>query len=311
MADLANLDMNLLKVLNILIEEQNVTRAGDRLGRTQPAISNALNRLRNLLGDELLVRGPGGLTLTPRAEALRTPLHDLMQLAEICVSETTQFDPSTTTGVLRIGLPDRLSLPVLPPLVKRLAEAAPGLSLHVKTADRDQTISLFDNDEIDLALGWPDNLPSHLQSEWLFDEELVCVCRNGHPVLSSGNPFDAEALVSYPHIVVSATGGQRAAFDNLLADRGLERRARVFVAGFSAVPELLCTSDMIAVFTKRLAIIFGKSHGLIYKELPLELGPLGHFLVWPSRYDGDPRHSWCRDQIREICGGLDATAETN
>jgi len=82
-ADLANLDMNLLKVLNTLIEEQNVTRAGERLGRTQPAISNALNRLRNLLGDDLLVRGPGGLALTPRAEALRTPLHDLMQLAEI------------------------------------------------------------------------------------------------------------------------------------------------------------------------------------------------------------------------------------
>lgn len=78
--------------------------------------------------------------------------------------------------------------------------------------------------------------------------------------------------------------------------------------GFSAVPELLCTSDMIAVFTKRLAIIFGKSHGLIQSELPLELGPLGHFLVWPSRYDGDPRHSWCRDQIRDICGALDEPA---
>ncbi len=311
MADLANLDMNLLKVLNTLIEEQNVTRTGERLGRTQPAISNALNRLRNLLGDDLLVRGPGGLALTPRAEALRTPLHDLMQLAEICVSETAQFDPSTASGVLRIGLPDRLSLSVLPPLVKRFSEAAPGVSLHVKTADRDQTISLFDDNEIDLALGWPDNLPSHLQSEWLFDEELVCVCRNGHPVLSRSKPFDAEALVSYPHIVVSATGGQRAAFDNLLADRGLERTAKVFVAGFSAVPELLCTSDMIAVFTKRLATIFGQSHGLIHMELPLELGPLGHLLVWPSRFDGDPRHSWCRDQIRDICGALDATTRTN
>ena len=145
--------MNLLKVLDALIKEQNVTRAGERLGRTQTAISNALNRLRKFLGDEFLVRGPGGLTLTSRAEALRNPLNDIMKLAEICLSGGNQFDPMEATGVLRIGLPDRLSLSVLPLLVKKLSETAPGLGLHVKTGDRDQTLSLFEGDEIDLALG--------------------------------------------------------------------------------------------------------------------------------------------------------------
>jgi DNA-binding transcriptional LysR family regulator len=309
LADLKNLNMNLLKVLDALIKEQNVTRAGERLGRTQPAISNALNRLRKLLDDELLVRGSGGLTLTPRAEALRDPLNDIMQLAEICLSEGIQFDPMEATGILRIGLPDRLSLSVLPLLVKKLSDTAPGLGLHVKTADRDQTLSLFENDEIDLALGWPENLPPHLRSEWLFDEELVCVCRRGHPVLSRTRPFDTKALVSFPHVVVSATGGQRAVFDNLLSDRGLERKGKVFVPGFSAVPELLRSSNMLAVFTRGLAVIFGKSHGLEHTELPLDLGPLGHFMVWPARYDSDPRHVWYREQIRSVCGTLDARAD--
>ena len=301
--------MNLLKVLDALIKEKNVTRAGERLGRTQPAISNALNRLRKLLDDELLVRGSGGLTLTPRAEALRDPLNDIMQLAEICLSEGIQFDPMEATGILRIGLPDRLSLSVLPLLVKKLSDTAPGLGLHVKTADRDQTLSLFENEEIDLALGWPENLPPHLKSEWLFDEELVCVCRRGHPVLSKTRPFDTKALVSFPHVVVSATGGQRAVFDNLLADRGLERKGKVFVPGFSAVPELLRSSNMLAVFTRGLAVIFGKTHGLEHTELPLDLGPLGHFMVWPARYDSDPRHVWYREQIRSVCGTLDARAD--
>ena len=308
MADLKNLNMNLLKVLDALIKEKNVTRAGERLGRTQPAISNALNRLRKLLDDELLVRGSSGLTLTPRAEALRDPLNDIMQLAEICLSEGIQFDPMEATGILRIGLPDRLSLSVLPLLVKKLSDTAPGLGLHVKTADRDQTLSLFENEEIDLALGWPENLPPHLKSEWLFDEELVCVCRRGHPVLSRTRPFDTKALVSFPHVVVSATGGQRAVFDNLLSDRGLERKGKVFVPGFSAVPELLRSSNMLAVFTRGLAVIFGKSHGLKHTELPLDLGPLGHFMVWPARYDSDPRHVWYREQIRSVCGTLDARA---
>jgi len=301
--------MNLLKVLDALIKEQNVTRAGERLGRTQPAISNALKSLRKLLDDELLVRGSGGLTLTPRAEALRDPLNDIMQLTEICLSEGIQFDPMEATGILRIGLPDRLSLSVLPLLVKKLSDTAPGLGLHVKTADRDQTLSLFENDEIDLALGWPENLPPHLKSEWLFDEELVCVCRKGHPVLSKTRPFNTNALVSFPHVVVSATGGQRAVFDNLLSDRGLERKGKVFVPGFSAVPELLRSSNMLAVFTRGLAVIFGKSHGLEYTELPLNLGPLGHFMVWPARYDSDPRHVWYREQIRSVCGTLDVRAD--
>ena len=309
MGDLKNLNMNLLKVLDALIKEQNVTRAGERLGRTQPAISNALKSLRKLLDDELLVRGSGGLTLTPRAEALRDPLNDIMQLTEICLSEGIQFDPMEATGILRIGLPDRLSLSVLPLLVKKLSDTAPGLGLHVKTADRDQTLSLFENDEIDLALGWPENLPPHLKSEWLFDEELVCVCRKGHPVLSKTRPFNTNALVSFPHVVVSATGGQRAVFDNLLADRGLERKGKVFVPGFSAVPELLRSSNMLAVFTRGLAVIFGKSHGLEYTELPLNLGPLGHFMVWPARYDSDPRHVWYREQIRSVCGTLDVRAD--
>ena len=301
MSELANLDMNLLKVLNILIEEQNVTRAGARLGRTQPAISNALNRLRNLLDDELLVRGAGGLALTPRAEALRVPLQQLMQLAGICLSEGVQFDPSTATGLIQIGVPDRLSLSVLPLLVSRLANEAPGLNLHVKTADRDQTISLFDNNEIELALGWPENLPSHLRSEWLFDEELVCVCRNGHPILEASKDFDYDALTAFPHLVVSSTGGRKAAFDIWLGERGIEREVKVAVGAFSAVPELLLASDMIGVFTKRLVGKFQANYGLSYIELPFDLGPLGHLMVWPTRFDGDEKHIWLRGLVRDIC----------
>ena len=301
MSELANLNMNLLKILNILIEEQNVTRAGARLGRTQPAISNALNRLRNLLDDELLVRGAGGLTLTPRAEALRVPLQQLMRLAGICLSEGVKFDPSTATGVIQIGVPDRLSLSILPLLVSRLANEAPGLNLHVKTADRDQTISLFDNDEIELALGWPENLPPHLRSEWLFDEELVCVCRNGHPILDASNNFDYDTLIAFPHLVVSSTGGRKAAFDIWLGERGIEREVKVSVGAFSAVPELLVASDMIGVFTKRLVGRFQENYGLSYVDLPFDLGPLGHFLVWPARFDGDERQIWLRGLIRDIC----------
>ena len=118
--NLSNLDFNLLKVLDALVTERNVTRAGQRLGRSQPAVSNALQRLRVLLGDDLLVRGPGGFVLTPRAEAIRVPLRESITLIESCLAQEPLFDPSTAVNVFRVTMPDRLSIAVLPKLFARI-----------------------------------------------------------------------------------------------------------------------------------------------------------------------------------------------
>ena len=299
--NLSQLDMNLLKLLSVLIEERSVTRTGERLGRTQSAVSNALNRLRTLLGDELLVRGRGGLVLTARAEAIRQPLKEMMQLAEICLSESATFDPAMAEGVCRIALPDRLGLPVLPPLLDRLREQAPGMSLHVMTADRDQAIALLDDDQIDVAVGSPEDLPSHIRAEVLFDDELVCLCRRGHPILRPGSTFDLKSVLSFPHLVVSASGGRTAIFDSLLSQRGLSRRPLVSVSNFSAVPQLLERSDMIGVFAHRVSTVFADAFALHIRPLPMRLAPLQHVMMWHARNDRDPKHAWLRGQLRETC----------
>ena len=299
--NLSQLDMNLLKLLSVLIEERSVTRTGERLGRTQSAVSNALNRLRTLLGDELLVRGRGGLVLTARAEAIRQPLKEMMQLAEICLSESAAFDPAMADGVCRIALPDRLGLPVLPPLLDRLREQAPGMSLHVMTADRDQAVALLDDDQIDVAVGSPEALPSHIRAEVLFDDELVCLCRRGHPILRPGSTFDLKSVLSFPHLVVSASGGRTAIFDSLLSQRGLSRRPLVSVSNFSAVPQLLERSDMIGVFARRISTVFADAFALQIRPLPMRLAPLQHLMMWHARNDRDPKHAWLRGQLRETC----------
>lgn len=302
--NLSQLDMNLLKLLGVLIEERSVTRTGARLGRTQSAVSNALARLRLLLGDELLVRGRGGLVLTARAEALRQPLKEMMQLAEICLSESAAFDPAMAEGVCRIAMPDRLGLPVLPSLLDRLRTQAPGMALHVMTADRDQAVELLDDDRIDVALASPEDLPSHIRSEHLFDDDLVCLCRRGHPILRAGPGFDLEALLSFPHLVVSAGGGRTAIFDSLLAQRGLTRQALVSVSSFSAVPQLLERTDMIGVFAQRIASVFADGFALQIRRLPAKLPALRHVMLWHARSDRDPKHAWLRRQIRETCGSI-------
>lgn len=146
--------------------------AGKKLSRSQPAVSNSLRHLRILLNDDLFVRGPNGLMLTPRAEAIRQPLNEAIALVEGSLFEDAPFDPALATGVYRLSTPDRLSLAVVPPLFDRLRRLAPKMALLVMTADRNQASDLPDEDRIDLALGWLNEKPRHLIAAFLLDEEF-------------------------------------------------------------------------------------------------------------------------------------------
>jgi DNA-binding transcriptional LysR family regulator len=302
--NLGSLDFNLLKVLDALVSERNVTRAGKRLGRSQPAVSNSLQRLRQLLGDDLLVRGPGGFVLTPRADAIRAPLREAIALIEGCLTEEPQFDPTKAAGVFRLSVPDRLSIALLPPLFARLQRLAPHMALQVQTADRQQALDLLDADRTDLALGAFDDKPHHLHSEMMMEDRLFCVFRRDHPILKRGVRFDIEAMLSFPHLVVSATGQRTAIFDDLLLRQGLRRHALMTVTNFTAVPQLLSRSDMIGVFTKLAADVFQKSFGLAKRPVPVSIGSITTNMIWHVRYDKDRKHNWLRQQIKAIYRGL-------
>ena len=298
--NLGNLDFNLLKVLDALIGERNVTRAGVRLGRSQPAVSNALGRLRKILGDDLLVRGPNGFVLTPRAEAISAPLREAIALAESCLTGEAQFNPATVTGVFRLSTPDRLSMAIVPPLFERLRKLAPNMSLQVLTADRKQALDLLDQDRTDLALGWLDEKPGHLDAEFMLAEHLFCVFRRDHPILKRGVKFDIATVLSFPHLIVSSTGNRTAIFDDLLLRHGLRRQALVAVTNFTAVPLLLARSDMIGVFTELASNVFERSFRLAKRAVPINVGKISTNMVWHHRNDKDKKHAWLRQQIKAV-----------
>ena len=301
---LRNFDFNLLNALDALMTERSVTRAGAKLGRSQPAVSNSLHRLRRLLGDDLLVRRAGGFVLTPRAEALRQPLREALGQIGDCLFQTPAFDPAHATGVCRISMPDRLTLAVIPPLLARLQSSAPSLDLHVRTADRRQALDLIDGNQVDIALGWFDEMPRHLSVEFLLDEHLYCVFRAGHPLLKARSKFNIEAVLSFPHLVVSATGGRSAIFDDLLARSNRKRHALVSVSNFTAVPQLLTRSDMIGVFSKLAADVFETSFGLVKRRIPLDVGKIATNMVWHGRSERDRKQAWLRQQIKAVYKGF-------
>jgi DNA-binding transcriptional LysR family regulator len=302
-------DLNLLTVLDTLIAERNVTRTGHQLSRSQPAISNSLHRLRDLLRDDLLVRGPDGLILTPRAEAIREPLREIMTLIDANILQEATFDPGLAAGVYRISMPDRLALAVVPPLMARFKKMAPAIDLHLMTADRRHALDLLEQDHVDLALGWFDEKPRNTNSEFLGDEELYCVFRKGHPIAKfRTNKSKAKAgidrILSYPHLIVSATGGRSAIFDDLLARYNLRRHAHVSVSNYTAVPHLLNQSDMIAVLTKSPSDVLERSFGLMKFRVPFEVGKIATNMIWHSRNERDGKHAWLRKQIKAIYTSL-------
>jgi DNA-binding transcriptional LysR family regulator len=297
---LSNLDMNLLKVLHVLIEERSVTEAAVKLGRSQPAISNALNRLRHVLDDDLLVRSAGRLTLTPRAEAIKDSLGKIMELAAFCVADNQPFSAEIEKGELRIAMPNRLSLPILPALMLHLKKQAPDMPLHIINADRKQAAHLVATDQVDLALGLFDQVPSPLNSLHLFSEKFMMLCRQGHPISKVKKPT-IDTLLSYSHLVVSSTGQRRGIFDELLAGYERERDVAVSISNFSTAPHLLENSDMIGVFLERVSAYFEKSYALALKPIPLKQNGLDTQLIWHSRNENDPLHFWLREQLQQVC----------
>jgi DNA-binding transcriptional LysR family regulator len=302
--NLNQLDLNLLRVLDTLLTERSVTRSAESLRRSQPAISNALRRLRLLLDDPLLVRGPHGLVLTARAEAIREPLREALERIETCLGGKRQFDPAHAAGTFRLSAPDRLSLAIVPALFQRLQQSAPGMSLHIVTADRKRAMDLLSEGKTDLALAWYDEPPPFLVTERLHDEKLFCVFRRQHPLARSHKRFDIASVLSFPHIVVSATGARTAIFDELLARQNLRRNPLVSVTNFTAVPQLLSQSDMIGVFTELASEVFVKSFGLVKKPVPLDVGAITTSMGWHVRNDRDDRHLWLRQLVKDIYRSL-------
>ncbi|MBT3914951.1 MAG: LysR family transcriptional regulator [Rhodospirillaceae bacterium] len=298
--NLASVDLNLLKVLDILLEERNVTKASERLGRSQPGVSNALNRLRGLLDDPLLVRGNGGLDLTVRAETMRQPLRDIIRSIESCLTDASTFDPASATGVFRIGAPDNLSLPIIPQLYERMAIHAPKMDLHIITEGLEKAFDSLIQGRIDLALDPATSPKAPIRVQTILKGKYICLVRKDHPIVRMGQKFNSDAFLSFPHILVDSQGARRGLFDQKLAEQNLKRRIAVSVSNFAMVPQFLRNSDMIGVFTPRVCDVLKEDFDLVTLPMPIDTGILDGKMAWLIRHDNDSKHKWFRHEIERI-----------
>ena len=298
--DLHGIDLNLLVAFDALMAERSVTKAGRRIGRTQPAMSAALARLRALFEDQLFVRGQDGLQPTPRAVELAEPLGRALEEIGRTLGFAQEFDPVGSRLTLNVALQEHAAFKLLPKLVACLHRHAPATKLAVRAyTARDDAIALLDAGQADVAVGVPpSSAPGRIFTKALFEECYVCVVRNGHPVL--GKPLDLETFLSLEHLLVSPEGDRFGHTDAALAELGLKRSLAITLTQMYAAPALIAGSDLIGTLMTGVIEVSGYGDRLAVLEPPLALDPCRYVMCWHRRNDAHPAQRWLRECILSV-----------
>jgi len=304
--NLGRIDLNLLVHLDALLKERSVTRAAARVGIGQSAMSHNLARLRELFGDELLTRGSEGMRLTPRAVALLEPARTMLAQVEALVSRDQAFDPATAVRTFRFGLPDSMEILIMPALLARMREVAPGIHLRLYNFDASRLLDDLDADEMDLAIGYEAFQPGqfHHKRRKLFTETYLCMFNAEKTGITP--PISLEDFVRLPHVLTSLRPGRsvRGIVDDALEKLGLRRTVALTTPRFLAVPSLVARAPVIATMQARLARLFAAELGLTLSPLPVELREVTVSLLWHRSYDHDPAHVWLRDLVAHLVAEL-------
>ena len=291
----AGIDLNLLEVFEALIAERNVSRAARRVGLSQPAVSNALSRLRTLVHDDLFIRTPQAMRPTSRALELAGPIREALQQIYIALSPLGRFDPATTRRQFAIGAADNVDY-ALSVGFPAFYQVAPHARFNFIEASGSQlAIAMLDAGSIDIAVGSFGSLPKRLDSTPLYSERYVCVARRGHPDLAAG--LTLESFVALPHL--SITREAAGIVDAALAERNLARRIAVEVPFFALVPHMLDGTDLLTVVGERIGRDFSMKGNLECHAVPLDLQPWEVSAAWIRQANPDEGVRWLLSILKQ------------
>ncbi|MGC0793713.1 LysR substrate-binding domain-containing protein (plasmid) [Pantoea agglomerans pv. betae] len=295
-------DLNLLPVLLVMMEERNVTRAAERLGITQPALSNALNRLRETLNDPLFIRERYGMRPTPKAEQLAQVVGAALSSIDKVILGQQDFDPLNATRLFTLAPNSYVEFIMMPAIVARLRSCAPGIRLRLTPFGNDVTETGVISGNTDMVLGRIVEPPDNLVVQHLMNEGLACVIRADHPLV--GEKLSAEQYEQLKHVNVLPPGRMRAGLYQALEQRGLRRQVAVSVTHFLAVPEMIAVTDYCATLPRLICQHLSRDQRLRIVPAPVDLGTFPVEMGWHARYRDDPAHRWFRTLITETAQSL-------
>jgi LysR family transcriptional activator of mexEF-oprN operon len=290
---LRSLDLNLLAVFATLMEERSVTRAGERLGLSQPATSGALARLRETFRDPLFIRTGRSFEPTARALALMDRLAPAMAALAEAVAPAIPFDPATDRRDFRIACQDDIAIPLLPRLMPVLAAEAPFCTLTVRRGDWKTIPAQLEKAEVSTALGYmADDLPANAKRRTVVNGHFVVLRADSDPA-----PIPLDTYCARPHVLVTPAGDLRGRADEALAALGRSRRVVLGLTDFALLPSVLAGTDLVATVPDFVAETLAAQGGLRIDPTPFQPPPAIITMAWRGAADGDPAERWLRGHI--------------
>jgi DNA-binding transcriptional LysR family regulator len=296
--DLNDLDLNLLNVFDAVLREKSVTRAGQRVGLSQPAMSNALARLRKLFGDPLFVRTPGGMNPTPCALRLADPVRQALDLLALTLREEAGFEPATSTRTFRFHMSDIGEIVFLPPLLERLKRDAPRARVEVAQIPVDAIRESLETGKLDIALGFMPELGGGIAQRRLFRDRYVCLARKDHPVIR--RTLKAAQFRTVRHAVIASSGTGHEVVERMLDEEGLRGNIALRVPHFMVVPMILARTDLVCTVPWQLAQAFKPMGHFRVHEVPLAIPTFDVCVLWHERFEQEPGNRWLRGQLLEL-----------
>lgn len=291
-------DLNLFPVFLAMMEERNVTRAAERLGMTQPALSNALTRLRTLLKDPLFIRERYGMQPTQKAEELAPVIAAALASMDDVILGQQDFDPANTKQLVTIAPNSYVEFVLMPAIVAQLRERAPGIRLRLTPFGTDLAETGVISGSTTMVIGRITEPPDNLVVQHLMDDGLACVVRADHPTIS-----DQISVAQYEHLKhvnMLPPGRLKAGLFQLLERKGLKREVVVSVTHFLAIPEIIAVTDYCATLPRQICFRLASDPRLKVLPAPVDLGTFPVEMAWHVRYRHDPAHRWLRTLIAEI-----------
>ena len=297
--NLKETDLNLFIAFDVIYTEKNLTKAGQVLGITQPAVSNALSRLRELFCVDLFIRTSKGMIPTPVANQIIKDVRSALSLIQNTISETEKFDPSIAEMTFKISIGDSSEYRLLPLLIKELAEIAPKIKVETYLTPRKDAPRELASGTIDFSIDPPVHSDPHLRHEKIYEEDYVMIVRKDHPILSL-KEIAIEDYLKLSHIHISNRKTGLGHVDMALYRLGLSRDISLRAQHFLVAPYIVEQSDLAITTTKGFAV----DRDLAWRELPFEIEPLILHLYWHEAKDSDPSTKWMKDLMLKTYGKL-------
>ena len=292
--NISTLDLNLLRALKALLDKKHVSRAAESISLSQPAMSRALQRLRDTFKDPLLVKGSNGLDLTPRAIELYQPLQEIfLQLNQIITPSS--FNPATTQAEISIATRDYEMITIMPTVIKAITAEAPNLKLRIIAMHGDDMTAL-DKNEVDFVLSGTISKSALLYQKKIVTDNYVCLMSKQQ----AKQKITLSKFVSMKHCLVTISGVGPGVVDQVLAEQGLKRDIAVRIPHFLAASHIVANSSLIATLPRRLGQLLSDNTNISLIKPPLVLPDFAIYLYWHGRNQNNPIHQWLRNKIVAI-----------